>query len=505
MKVNLKIILTFIFFLIIYLYKLGSIPYGLFCDEAQTGLRAWELISGNFSNFESPFFYNHFNYIFGSLSVYATVPFVALFGLNEFSVRLTSVFFALISLIMLFLIFKKINSTNILFTLILFMVSPVFFHLSRVNFGHLPSIFFLITGFYFYVCSLIENKFIYSIISGIFFGISLYGYPGFIIGTGAVVFSIFLTEIIYNRTDLLKYKKIVLLMTSFLILSLPIIYSVLFNKNFLVRLKEKGAGNNSVTIKSRVVEYASNYQKYYSYKYLFLNGEESAVLRHSVVGNGPFLELSFLLLVISFMFILVRSKNKRYYLPFFILFFIYPLPDLITTTREASPYTVSVFTTMIFFPFLINYALDGFNKIKIFNHKLLIGLIFLIFCVESVIFFNNYLKYPSYSSGYWGWQYGPKEIISYFKNEKNNFDEMYMTGSFNAPEVFLKFYDPENKCKNCFIGGIGQFDENKKQLFAFRFTEMNDVNKVVPNQKFKIKKIIYLPDNSPEFLIGSFN
>lgn len=503
-KHNFKIILVFIFFVIIYLYKLGSIPYGFFCDEALTGLRAWELINGNFSNFEGPFFYHHFNYIFGSLSVYATAPFVFIFGLNEFSVRLTSVFFAFLSLVILFLIFKKIKSTNILFTIILFMVSPIFFHLSRVNFSHLPSLFFLITGYYFYINSLIKNNYLNSIMSGIFFGISLYGYPGFVIGTGAIIFSILLTELVYNKIDLSKYKKIILLIISFFVLSIPIIYSVLFSPNFLLRLKEKGLNINRVNYKDSVIELISNYPKYYSYKYLFLNGEESAIYRHSIKGNGLFLTTSFFLLVISFIFLLVKNKNKRYYLPFFILFFIYPIPDIITTNNGDQPYTISIFATIIFFPFLINYALDSLIKVKFFNHKLFISAIYAVVCIESIIFFNNYLQYPIYSSDYWGWQSGPKEIISYFKSQTKNYDELYMTGSFNAPEIFLKFYDPESKCNNCFIGGIYQLDSNKKQLFAFRITEINDIKKIMLNKKFKIKKTIYLPNNSPEFVIGSF-
>jgi hypothetical protein len=159
---------------------------------------------------------------------------------------------------------------------------------------------------------------------------------------------------------------------------------------------------------------------------------------------------------------------------------------------------------MIFFPFLVNYALDGFNKIKFFNHKLFISSIFFILCVESTIFFGNYLKYPLYSSDYWGWQSGPKEIMSYFLSVNGKYDELYMTGSFNGPEVFLKFYDPKNKCKNCFIGSLERLDISKKQLFALRVSEINDIDNLSVGFKFKILKTIILPNNSPELVIGYF-
>ena len=495
-KNRFQIILVFVFFAIIFLYKLKSIPYGLFCDEALSGLRSWELLKGNFTNFRGPFFYQHFNYIFGSLSVYANAPFIAIFGLNEFSIRFSSVFFAFLSLFMLILIFKKIKANNILFTIILFMVSPIFFHISRISFGHLPSLFFLITGYYFYIKSTDKNNILTSIVSGIFFGISLYGYPGFIIGTGALIFSIVLTEIIYNKTDWLKYKRILILIASFIVLTIPIICSVLFNPNYLVRLQEKGSSLKTLSYKERAFELLGNYPKYYSFDYLFLKGEDTAITRHSIRGNGIFLTFSFFLLLIALISIFFKNKNKRFYLPFFILFFIYPIPDIITTNINALPYTISIFATIIYFPFLINYALDSLSKIKFFNHKIFMTAIYVVVFFESLIFFRNYLQYPLYSSDYWGWQSGPREIMSYFMNVRNKYDDLYMTGFFNAPEVFLKFYDPENKCDNCFIGGVNQLDTNKKQLFAVRTEELKDFTIAI-----KIDKIIYYPNGEKAFYI----
>ncbi len=79
--------------IILYFYKLGNIPSGLFCDEAVIGYRAYEIINNDTSGFINPFFYKHFHYVLGALPVYGTVFFVKLFGLNDHSVRLSSVFF----------------------------------------------------------------------------------------------------------------------------------------------------------------------------------------------------------------------------------------------------------------------------------------------------------------------------------------------------------------------------------------------------------------------------
>jgi len=71
-----------------------------------------------------------------------------------------------------------------------------------------------------------------------------------------------------------------------------------------------------------------------------------------------------------------------------------------------------------------------------------------------------------------------------------------MTGYFNAPEIFLKFYDPERKCRNCFIGGVDKYNSNKKQLFAIRMEELEDVK-----SNYKIKNIIYYPNREKAFYI----
>jgi hypothetical protein len=111
-----------------------------------------------------------------------------------------------------------------------------------------------------------------------------------------------------------------------------------------------------------------------------------------------------------------------------------------------------------------------------------------------------YKKYPLYSSDFWGWQYGPKEIINYFITQSRNYDELYMTGYFNAPEIFLKFYDPKRECFNCFIGGRDKFNPKKRQLFALRVEEVEQHKKEIKN--FRIKKIIYYPNGSKAFYIG---
>jgi len=152
-----KSIVIFFFIIFFYLYKIGDIPNGLFADEAEIGYRSYQLIHGDSSFLVTPFFYHHFNYILGALPIYATSPFIAMFGLSEFSVRFSSATYSILTLIIIYLIFKKLKITYIWQSILLFSFTPIYFHISRINFGHMPSIFLLFLGYLLFL-NLIEKK-----------------------------------------------------------------------------------------------------------------------------------------------------------------------------------------------------------------------------------------------------------------------------------------------------------------------------------------------------------
>jgi len=497
-----------ILIIFIYFYKLGDIPTGFFADEALVGYRAWQVLHGDLSGFINPFFYRHFNYIFGALNVYSNIPFVALFGLSEFSVRLSFVFFALMTIFVIYRILKKLRMAYALPAVFLYAISPVFFHFARVNFVQLPSLFFLMFGYY---MSLSRFSLFRLIATGVLYGISMYGYSGFIFITplfvGLSVISLFL----YEGLMVNNMKRIGILSIAVLITVLPIIIGTFTNPQFFQRLNEKNSENTPFYSYEKLKDIRDNYPKYFSYTYLFSKGENgmegSFITRYSIQGNGIFLKVTLPLLISAFaVFVsdMVSQKNtslQKYFLPFFMLFFLFPFPDILTTKKGTPPYSVSVFTNTFFLPFIISYAANWYQNIrfaKIFKQILIIG-VMIIILLEGISFYRNYLTYPRFSSDFWGWQYGPKPIMKYFLSQKDRYDNLYMTGSFNAPDIFLQFYDPEHTCKKCSIGAIEQFNPMKKQLFAMRKEEVT----IELKQIMRVQEIIYYPNGEIAFYIFS--
>ena len=56
-------------------------------------------------------------------------------------------------------------------------------------------------------------------------------------------------------------------------------------------------------------------------------------------------------------------------------------------------------------------------------------------------FMNAYLnEYPLYSSGWDGWQWGPKQMVAYFVAHRRDYDRQFMNINFNAPDEFIRYY-----------------------------------------------------------------
>src|SRR3989304_1644648 len=103
-RINKYLLPLFSFLLIvpIYLYKLGQIPYGIFCDEAKIAYEAYLLIHQNVSDLINPFFYHHFNYVFGTLPISTSDTLIDPSGGKVLASSFASIFLDSLSLILIY-------------------------------------------------------------------------------------------------------------------------------------------------------------------------------------------------------------------------------------------------------------------------------------------------------------------------------------------------------------------------------------------------------------------
>src|SRR3990167_10476958 len=144
-----KVVLIVIIFVasVLRLYKLGSVPPSLYWDEASLGYNAYSILKtahdehGKFlplTNFGAFGDYKPPGYI------YAAVPSIAIFGLNEFAVRFPSAFFGVLTVILVYLISRKIFESEIISQIaaLFLAISPWHLQFSRGAFEANLGLFF---------------------------------------------------------------------------------------------------------------------------------------------------------------------------------------------------------------------------------------------------------------------------------------------------------------------------------------------------------------------------
>jgi len=181
-------------------------------------------------------------------------------------------------------------------------------------------------------------------------------------------------------------------------------------------------------------------------------------------------------------------------------FLIYPLGTVFTNAPgpQATRSIIGVIPFQILSGVGVYYLLEISKKLFKKFHIFFVTMVFLIIFLSFLKFWKLFTQYPLYSSDFWGWQYGPKEIISYFKKVDKYYDELIMSSMFNMPEIFFKFYNPEG-CQKCKIGNLNSFHPEKKQLFALSLQEWENsfiFGKIITH------RIIFYPDGKVAFLIG---
>jgi Dolichyl-phosphate-mannose-protein mannosyltransferase len=500
----------------LYLRDLDKIPNGFFCDEAEIGLESQRLATDLLPRGQVPLFYNQLGCAVGALPLYSTAPLISLLGLNEVAVRLSSGLCMLASFVVLYWgLNRKVGAGNARLATLLFALTPAIIHIGRVNIGHAPSLLFMISGLTLFSTARDKNNLLLAGLAGLLIVVSAYGYLGYLVAAPLVIFCLCLSELIFNRRALARCRPALVLLVVAVIAYGPILNTALHEPAFWNRWAGKAPGDASAG--AAITRMAQNYLKYYSPDYLFLSGEvpppDVPITRDAVTGSGVLLAVTLPLLAAGLVSLprKLRSQDGRTFAPFVLLLFLYPLPDLLTTRSGHPPYTFSVFTTLLFIPYIVAVGLDGvedFVTSHIRTRALGRGAYHAAFMplltaavMGSGVYFTlvTYRHYPLTASDMWGWQYGPRDMIGYFVLHAAEYDEFYIQRAFNSPEALLEFYiqDPAVRQK-AHIGGLEKLDPGKKQLFG---VSRATFDKLQIERRLLTRSVITYPDGSDAYYL----
>lgn len=465
---------------------LSDNPPGFFCDEASIGYNAYSVLTTGKDEHGVwfPLFFKAFGEYKSPLQIYLTIPFIALFGLNEFSTRLPSAVLGTASIIAVYFLAKELAGKKEpigLISAFLLAVSPWHIHFSRIAFEMMPFVLFISVGSYCYL----KRK---LVLASMFWVLAMYSYfPGRIVIP--LFAGILLLVSLKHNT-----KQGLVAIAVCIILSLPLAAHMLVGEG-LSRFNQVSVFNNKeLTRAGQVKKVISMYAAHFSPTFLFTKGDigypGQFITRHSVRGMGQLYlwQAPFTLVGVLFLIRTMVAKDRKpatgnlklRAVLILLWLLLYPLGSAFT--QDAGPQATRSIAGVVPFQILTSFGLltagiavkSLVQQMRSIKKIAWIIQIAFYYAIGAIAFFsfasyvNRYFnEYPLYSSDFWGWQFGAKNVLQYFKQHQSEYDDMYLEPAFNSPEIFLKFYDPSKECKTCAIGRIEeQYVANKRQLFA---------------------------------------
>jgi len=472
MKNKLLLIIIFSIGFLLRVVFINKVPTALNWDEVSHGYNAYSILNTSKDEWgnKMPLIFRAYGDYKLPLYIYTSIPFIYLFGLNSFSIRLVSVlagsFCILITYFLvkeIFFNFKEKNKIAIMAALFV-AIEPWSFFLSRGAFEANFAMFQFITAVTLFFVFLNSRKYLYFYFSSLFFGLTLWTYNSYRIFTLMFLFFVFL---IYRKNVFLNIKKFIYSILIFSLFLIPMVIQMLFGagqeRYKLVAVLNEGAVNTIINNRNNsnlpyivtklvynrpvyfVSHFVKNYASFFSPNFLFIKGGNHYQFNVPYYGlihlvNAPFLILGLLYVVKNF-----KQKNFQLLIIWIILY-----PIAASVTRE-SPHTLRGITILPLPMILTSYGLlISFNFIKQIrfrnlSDKVYVLLYFFILIISSVVYFNFYFKdYKTYYS--WAWQFGYKEAVVYVKENYDNYDYILISKVYGEPHEFILFYwiwDPQ--------------------------------------------------------------
>lgn len=473
-------------------YKLGTVPPSLYWDEASLGYNAYSILKtakdehGKYlpiTNFAA------FGDYKPPLYIYATVPTIALFGLNEFAIRFPSAFFGTLTVLLTYFIAKKLfdDENKALLASLFLAISPWHLQLCRGAFEGNLALFLSTLGILTFI-KFAQDKPIYIFVSALSFLAAMYTFTGqrlfvpFIlivlaiqfrkavatnikyVAAAAVVAAILFWPLFKFTTDTIEGKLRFNEVTIFRDLE-PIDRSA--------RYRERdGYSLVSDIIHNRRLYYAQEYTKHYfdafNPTFLFTKGDGNPRFSVQEVGQLYLIDLFLILAGLYYLF----AKGQKY--RFFIIAWLLVSPLGPATARET-PHALRMVHILPTFQLIAAYGLVTFYQTIKFK-KLLLAIVGLALFANLLFYLHIY--YSHWAKNYSGeWQYGYKQTVDAIRPYYDNADYIIVTKNLGRPYIYFLLYlqfDPQKYHQTAQIEKDKFYFLDVSGFDKFRFVQNRD-------------------------------
>lgn len=469
---------------ILRLWQLGNVPPSPDWDEAALGYNAYSIMLTGRDEYGTsfPITLRSFDDYKPALYAYLVIPFIKIFGLEVFAVRLPSAIFGMLTVIATYLLVKELFTKNIaLIAAGLLAISPWHLQFSRIAFESNVGTALNIFSILFFIKGIKNHRLL--ILSALFAGLSLHVYQSekvFLPIIFTALFFIFKTEILA-----IPKKYIVSSLFVGIILVLPLIFYLTTQSEALLRAKgvsffsdqtpflartvgklEADNMNKDIlglVLDNRRITYAtaalSGYISHFDINWLFLTGDEA---RHHAPNIGLLYIFELPLVLIGIYTLVFGRFNIKAKLLIFSWILIVPLPASITSGVPHAVRTLNFLPTWQIFSAV--GLLTSISAISNYKFKYpIFTFSFLIFTFNFLYFLNQYFIQQNYFSSQ-VWQYGYEETVGEIKKIEARFDKIIVTNKPHLDQSYMFFlfylkYPPvlyQNEAKDA----SGGFREN---------------------------------------------
>lgn len=473
---NKNIILLFLIILLaafLRFWQLGKNPPGLYDDEVSLGYNAYSILKtgrDEYGNF-LPFIFRSLNTYNPAFAVYTLVPSIAIFGLNEFGVRFPSAFLGTLTVILTYLLVRKLfrKVSTALVASLLLAISPWHLHFSRFYHEANIMIFFTLLGLLLFLYADSQRRFLYF--SAASFGIAFNTSHGAKLWVSLFVLLI----LVVFKNKVLKFKKQLLL---------PVVILIIFVMPQIINVRDSLIRPSSVGIfnKANVFDtFIRGYLDHFSLNFLFTRGDY--IGRHSVPGMGQVYIFELPLILVGLWRLLrIKDQTSRFLLAWFV---ISPIPaSLAIPTPHAG-------RALTFLPLLSIFAAYGWETLRSVEVKTIYKLssfvlLFIVAIYNISTYFHLYWKhYPKEKA--LDWSDGHKSMVQYIDKFYDQYDSIAITRNLGYSYIHLLFYmkyDParyqiQSEDKNHFDKFeffIGRLQQIKGKTLVINTPQPNDQN-----------------------------
>lgn len=450
------------------LVDIANNPLGFFADEASAGYNGYLIwtTGKDEAGATMPVMFRAFGEYKLPVFIYSQVPLLATLGMTELAVRLTSAIYGILTVGSVYLLATALFKQRGVALAAAFFIAimPWHIHYSRTGFGEMVSFpFFLTLGLWLFLVGVRREVFLTP--AALVLGLTLYTYrSAWVVLPPLLV----LLAVLYRHELRASWRHAWPALMLFVIVAMPLVVHLLTVDGD--RSTEAWIFRLDLGFWGTIERFGDHYQSYFSRSFLFDEGDGGLITRHYLPGYGHLYYIQLPFIVIGLIGLLWRPTREHVIV--LALLALYPLAGALS---DSSPFSTRAIVGTAVFSLLTGYGLvlafDFVRGLKLPDPRLAAGALIAVVLAISLYNFGSYLEhyhgeYPNLSADFWGWQYGAKEVYTRFDAVEDDYDQLIIDSRFNAPRIFVAFYDID--CRKCRVNNAGAYRPELRQLFALR-------------------------------------